>query len=191
MFTNHVVLEKLGISWTLAKCFLVVAAALLGVSAVLFVILFKHTKASVRRLSKDEATLVTVYGRASDVGLDPNPAALAGYGMVGGAAELKMDIDGLRNAARRRDWTTFWFWPIMLTTFISSIWSAVAAGLVAAGQGQGFLMVLLSAFVGLFLLIVWFMPWAAVYTNIDAGTAGATPGGAVQTRPGQSRPPER
>lgn len=191
MFTNHVVMEKLGVSWTLARCFLVVAVALFGVSAVLFAILFKHTKAGVRRLSKDEATLVTVYGRGAEVGLDPNPAALAGYGMVGGAAELKMDIDGLRNAARRRDWTTFWFWPIMLTTFVSSIWSALAAGLVAAGQGRGFLMVLLSAFVGLFLLIVWFMPWAAIYTNIDAGTAGTAGGPPVQTRPGQPRPPER
>ena len=38
MLKNHVVLEKLGISWTLAMCFLVGAAVLCSLSAILFAI---------------------------------------------------------------------------------------------------------------------------------------------------------
>ena len=193
MLKNHVVLEKLGISWTLAMCLLVGAAVLCGLSAMLFAILFKHTKASVRRLSKDEAAMVALYARTAEIQPGPVPVIVGAHGMTGAAAELKIDIDSLRNAARRGDWMTFWIWPIMLTGFVSGVGAALAAGLVAAGEGQGFLMILLLGFVGLFVSFVWFMPWAAVYTKIDLGTAGAgtTPGGSPSGLGRSPRSPER
>lgn len=193
MFKNHVVLEKMGISWTLGMCMGIAAAVLLGISAILFVVLFRHTKARARRLSKEEAAMVALYGRTGDIQPGPPPTIIGAYGTAGVAAELKIDIEGYREAARRGDWMTFWLFPIMGTCFPTSIGLAIAAPFIAWGDGEAFPVIMLLAFVGLFVGIVWFMPWAAIYTNIDRPTGGTatTSGAAGQPDLGSPRPPER
>jgi hypothetical protein len=77
-------------------------------------------------------------------------------------------IDDLRLAARRGDWMTFWLSPLLMTSAIFSFF--FTAGLLFA-DAPG--LIWGGAYAPLFLMLAmfWFMPWAAIYTNIDAGTA--------------------
>jgi hypothetical protein len=49
MFENVVVVQRFGISWTLAKSFAVLGVGLMVLAVLLFRALFKHTKGAVRR----------------------------------------------------------------------------------------------------------------------------------------------
>jgi hypothetical protein len=41
---------------------------------------------------------------------------------VGASGEISISIDGLRQAARRGDWLTFWLWPILITCAFGGAW---------------------------------------------------------------------
>jgi len=172
MFSNGVLLQRFGVSWTVAKCCTVVGVALLALSAVLFYVLLKHVKGKARRLDPEEASRVAFYGRSTATpGLDEVVHGPA----VGVGVEIKFGIDDLRLAARRGDWMTFWMSPLLITTFILGLTSIITAGLLAAAA-PGLIFAVAYIPLCLMLLIFWFMPWAAIYTNIDAGTARASQG---------------
>jgi hypothetical protein len=167
MFSNGVVLQRFGVSWTVARCCIVIGVALVALSGVLFSVLFKHMKGKARRLEPEEASRVAFYGRST---ASPGVDEVVQGRAVGVGVEIKFGIDDLRLAARRGDWMTFWLSPLLITTFILGLTSLITAGLVAA-SAPGLIVAVAYIPLGLMLLIFWFMPWAAIYTNIDAGTA--------------------
>ncbi|HVZ34613.1 MAG TPA: hypothetical protein VG963_19425, partial [Polyangiaceae bacterium] len=89
-------------------------------------------------------------------------------GAVGASGEIHAGIDDLRQAARRGDWLMFWLWPILFSCAFGGMWFLSAGLLLDAPR---WLWVLITAFILLPIGCVWFAAWAAIYTNIDAGTA--------------------
>ncbi|HEY4184574.1 MAG TPA: hypothetical protein VGP07_05860 [Polyangia bacterium] len=164
MFENVVVTQRFGVSWTMARCSAIVGAGLMVLAALLFWALFKHSKGTVRRLAPEEAGRVALYGRGAQA---PGPEeVIKGVG-VGAGVELNANIDGLRKAARRGDWTTFWLWPLLLSSACIGVWFMFTAILLAA-SAPGLIEGVLSLLILLMLFVAWFMPWAAVHTNIDS-----------------------
>jgi hypothetical protein len=161
MLENPELFQALGISWTVAKCFAAAAVFLFLVSALLFTVLFKHTRGKVRRLSPEEAGRVARYAAIPS----SEPRLIDGKG-VGAEAELSYNIDTLRKAAGRGDWLTFWGFPGCFACFFGSFWCCFMA--IAALTHSGFVAIVISVTLGLMLaLSSVFMPWAAIYTDID------------------------
>ena len=80
--------------------------------------------------------------------------------------EASVNIDTLRQMAKRGEWSSFWSWPIMLSGFFGGIQLLGTAALLFAGKlGAVLLLNLCFAPITLF---GWFMAWAALYTKIDA-----------------------
>lgn len=101
---------------------------------------------------------------------DPHdqPSIAIGRG-VGVRREASINIDGLRQLAKQGEWGLFWCWPCMLTlVFLGMQLLCVAASM--ADRQLVFALAGASVCVPA-ILIAWFMPWAAVYTQIDADTA--------------------
>lgn len=98
---------------------------------------------------------------------DPNDYAdvATSYGS-GVRNEASVNIDTLRQMAKRGEWAQFWSWPIMLSGFFGGIQLLGTAGLLFGGK-PGAALILNLCFAPLTLL-GWFMAWAALYTNIDA-----------------------
>lgn len=159
----------LGINWTLTKCLIVVGTFLVLLGAGLFIVLFKHVKGKAQRMGREEG-----WDFLMNAGLprtDKNNIVLWAGPAVGVKAELNCNIDTLRNAARRGDWLTFWLWPIML-----SCWSIGMFVLVGAVLPRKPIFIVLTALLPAFMMFVaWFMPWAAIYTNIDLNADGPSP----------------
>jgi hypothetical protein len=98
---------------------------------------------------------------------DPNDYAdvATSYG-TGVRNEASVNIDTLRQMAKRGEWGQFWSWPVMHTGFFGGIQLLGTAGLLFAGKvGTAWIFNLCFAPITLF---GWFMVWAALYTNIDA-----------------------
>ncbi|HET7540673.1 MAG TPA: hypothetical protein VFK05_12400 [Polyangiaceae bacterium] len=158
--------QAFGISWSPALCFGVAAAGTFLVSAVSFAILFKHKKGAARRLSPEEAARVAYSepARADAVELEWATRSKA----VGVEVQLDMNIDSLRNAARRGDWLTFWLSPLVFSSFFTAgLFFSLAVMLAFSAPLS--LLLIVAAFLALPVLIIWFMPWAALYTKIDLG----------------------
>ena len=79
---------------------------------------------------------------------------------------MSMDIDGLRRAARRGDWMSFFLWPISMSCWIIGMWLVFTAFLLYTPSG--FWVMVSIVFLGME-GITLFMPYAAIFTNIDAG----------------------
>jgi hypothetical protein len=130
------------------------------VGSALFIGLFKHVKGKAQRMSEEEALDFVM--NATRSGADPRTSPVWGAA-VGVKAELTANINTLRQAARRGDWLTFWLWPSILSGWSIGVWLLFMAffrrDLVIA-----FLVTVVPAFI---LFVAWFMPWAAIYTNID------------------------
>jgi len=183
MFTNSVLFSAGGISFTVVKCFLGAGVALVGLSALVFVILFKHNHGVVKRMSREEAAWMHVYGREQYWDDIHDPAMVKAVGVTGRTVEITFDIDSLRNAYRRGDRMTFWLSPILFTCWGVAVWLLLMSGLMAVEIPFGF-QIAVTAFVFLFLLLPWFMAWAAVNTNIDLGKAGSGAAATSQAAPG-------
>lgn len=171
MFTNGVLFNAGGISFTLVKCFFAGAAVLGVVTALLFAFLFKRTHGVVKRMSPDEAARAAVYGMGQswDDMRDPVVGVKA-IGATGRSVEISFDIDGLRNAYRSGDRKTFWLAPIMFTCWGSAFWLTFIAAMILGEVPVG-LQVMITVILFLFIAVPWFMVWAAVNTNIDLGKA--------------------
>jgi len=181
MLRDGGLLQKLDVPWSATKCCLVLGLVLAAVSAVLFYVLFKHVKGKVRRLDPHEAGRVAFYGRSTATeGVDEVIQADG----VGVGAEIKFGIDDLRQAARRGDWMTFWLSPLLMTSGIFAFFFIFTAGLLFA-DAPGLIWGVAYTPLFLMLAMFWFMPWAALYTNIDAGTA-RTPRTSAPGAPGRA-----
>ncbi|HTQ03521.1 MAG TPA: hypothetical protein VMI54_06675 [Polyangiaceae bacterium] len=149
------------------------SVGLFALAALTFWIVFKHVGAQARRLDREEAGEFALYGASTGA---PNPDELASFQktVIGPAAgtevELHFGIDDLREAHRAGDWKIFWLWPVAMSSFVGAIAGLLEAAMLLAGAPWG-IQLAVGAFVFLFVAVIWFMPWAAVHTKIDLGTA--------------------
>jgi len=178
MSGNSVLFHWLDINWTLTKCLAVAGVLLMLVGAALFIGLFKHVKGKVQRMSEEEA-LDSVLN-ATRTGGDIRTSPVLGKA-VGVKAELNCNIDTLRRAARRGDWLTFWLWPSMMSC--GSI--GICLLLLAFVPRQPIFIVLTSLMPAFIIFVAWFMPWAAIYTNIDLNADAQPPAADDRAQPPQ------
>jgi hypothetical protein len=163
---NPVLVRAFGVDWTVATCFGTSSAGLLVAAVALFVVLAKRAKAVWVPLDPEEASRLAFYGRTSGDPVEPDEVI---HGKaVGRGIEIKIDIDGLRKAARRGDWITFWFWPLGLSCAFAAPWFGTVAVFFAT-EGPAWVLAVVSLFFLGFIGLFWFLPWAALYTNIDLG----------------------
>jgi len=184
MFTNSVVFNAGGIPFTLVKCFLGAAVILVGLSAVLFVVLFKHSHGVVKRMSQQEAAEAMVYGIQRSYEFNPDPiVGVKAIGATGRSVEITFDIDGLRNSYHRGDRMAFWLPPILVTCWAAAFWLGFIGAMLALDVPVGF-QVMVTVLLFLFMAVPWFMAWAAVNTNIDLGKAGSGAAASAGSTPG-------
>jgi hypothetical protein len=166
MFKNPFLFHALGTDWRLSKFCVACGLAVMLIGVLFFVALAFHTKAHWRRLSSADAANVAFHGSSGRGEVLP---ATTGVGVAGAEIQLTMDIDGLRRAARRGDWMSFFLWPISMSCWIIGTWLVFTAFLLYTPPG-------FWVMVSIFLLgmegITLFMPYAAIFTNIDAGVDG-------------------
>jgi len=149
-----------GLEWTPAAWCLLAAFAVLAIagSALAYIL---TTSGRTRAMTSDELTDRMMRYDPSDY---PNVATSHGAGV---RRESTVNIDTLRQIAKRGEWLLFWCWPIMLSGFFGGIQLLSTAALLFLAKPQVALIVnLCFAPVTLF---GWFFAWAALYTNIDAG----------------------
>ncbi len=170
MFPNPLLLQRFGVSWTLAKVFAIAGVSLWAMSALLFYVLFKHMNGKVRRLEPYEAGRVAL-GRGADIQRPDD--VMEGKG-VGVGVQTSFGIDDLRQAARRGDRMMFWLCPLLLSgAFLG--FSCISNAAFAVASVPGPIAGIVDGFLLLMVLFPWFLAWAAIYTNIDAGTARPVP----------------
>jgi len=162
----------LDIDWTLTKCLAAAGVFLMLVGGGLFFVLFKHVKGKVGRTSRAEVwdDINSSFG----VGIRTDflaPTMLYAGPAAGVKVQLKANIDSLRQAARRGDWLTFWLWPSLLSSWSIGVWLLF----MAFCRRELLLAILISVIPGFILLVAWFMPWAAIYTNIDLNADAQQP----------------
>jgi len=164
IFSDPILFRALGTRWYLSKFCLVAGFLLMVIGGLFGVVLALHTKARWRRLSAAEAADVA-FNPARSAGAT---ATAASVGTAGAEIQMSIDIDGFRQAARRGDWLTFMLWPIMLSCWVIGVWMVLSTFLLHMPPGFWVLVtVVMFALEGLCL----FMPFAALFTNIDAGTS--------------------
>jgi hypothetical protein len=177
---NDVLIRQFGVDWTVSKCFAVAGGLFLVGGGVLFAVLVKHTGAKSYRLSPQEVgQLLSETSRGRDDPPEGIPYAHL-QGARGVGIKLSFTISSLRAAAKRADWLTFWGAPACFVSWFSGLWLVLLSILLAASAPL-WLRISISAFMALMVAIVLFMPWAAIYTDIEKDTE-ATP---------SSRPPAR
>jgi hypothetical protein len=180
LFDNPILFRAWDIDWSVVKVCLVTGAFLWLLSILCGWILVRHTRAEWQRMSSAEAAdLAANAGRAPHERFGQVYAGKA----VGASVEVHAGIDDLRRAARRGDWLTFWLWPILLSCAFGGCWLFFSGCLLADRSHWviSVVWILLTIFCVAAFGAGWFMPWAALYTNIDAGTARSIPG--EQARP--------
>lgn len=177
LFDNPVLFRAGGIEWSTIKVCLASGVFLLLLTGLLVWILASHTKgAKWETMSSVEAADLAVNaGRAPHERFGQVYAGKA----VGKSGEISAGIDDLRQAARRGDWLTFWLWPITMSCGSVGAWFIFSALTLSAPRA---LWVAITVFCLLLAGLNWFMAWAAIYTNIDAGTARKVP--SEEARPG-------
>jgi len=162
IFSDPVLFRALGTRWYLSKLCLAAGFLLMLMGGLFGVVLALHSKARWRRLSAAEAADVA-FNPARSAG---GSATAASAGTAGAEIEMSIDIDGFRQAARRGDWLTFILWPMALSCWIIGMWLMFSTFLLHMPPGIWVLVtVVMLAVEGLCL----FMPFAAIFTNIDAG----------------------
>jgi hypothetical protein len=164
MFSNPILFPGPGLSWTLARCCVAAGLLLMLLGALLFLILFKHVRGKVERLSPEEAGELAANAARRDV---VPTIRMKGVGV---SAQLSFNIDTLRQAARRGDWLTFWLAPGMFVVWFIGVWLMCMAFAIA--EGSRAMAVVVSVFMTLLVLVPPFMSWAAIYTTIDMDTDG-------------------
>jgi hypothetical protein len=166
LFDNPILFRAWGTDWYVTKICVVTGVGLLLLAGLFGWILARHTKgAKWETLSSREAADVAVNaGRAPHERLGQVYAGKA----VGASGEIHAGIDDLREAARRGDWLTFLLWPVLFSCGFGGAWLFFSGLTLSAPRA---LWVLVTLFCVPVVGISWFMAWAAIYTNIDAGTA--------------------
>jgi hypothetical protein len=160
---DPIVFHLFGISWSLGGCGIVLGGIFTIAAVIQFVILFKHLGGKPQRLSHREAERVAFYGgnlESTQVEAIHGPA-------VGVGVELNWDISTLRKAARRGDWLTFWLFVTMPASWIFGP-GLVAVSVFLIARSPPWAVIGIGAVLLLGLAVFWFVPFAAIYTNLDA-----------------------
>jgi len=159
---SPVLFRWLGIGWTSTTCMLAAGLSFMLLGVILFLILFKHTKSKVERMSDQETRDFIEYGELTEPYGPPRSMQAVGP-VVGAKAVMAANINTLRQAARAGDWLKFWLWPCM-----GSCWSIGLGLFITAVCPRDIGLIIVIWLVPAFLVFVaWFMAWAAIYTNID------------------------
>jgi hypothetical protein len=164
---NAFLFEAFDIRWTVARALGALAALLLLLAFGVFLpyILVRHGRA--RSMTADELAYM---GRR-----DPGEIRMNYVGARGGRIEASASIDTLRRLAKRGDWALFCAWPAMLSCGGMSFVCGCMAWAVSEPK-MSWIMTGVAAFILLtFVGIALFMPWAALYTNIDLDVDGPDP----------------
>jgi hypothetical protein len=150
------------IAMSSAVVWCLIAAGLLVTSAGLPLFYVLRTRGRVRAMTRNE-----IVNRMMRSDPSERPDYATGVG-VGVRVEASIGIDALRNAAKRGDWKLFWCWPLIMFGFGFGLQMLFIA---CASYFHQPVFALAAALVCVpFGLSGWFMAWAALYTNIDAGT---------------------
>lgn len=180
---NPVLFRWLDINWTLNKCLIVSGVFLILVAGCIFIVLFRHVKGKVERMSKEE--IGDSMFNAAKLSSEPRTKVLWVGPAVGVKAEISCNIDTLRQAARRGDRLTFWLWPCLLSCWSLGIWSVLMG--IAPLRRDPLLAILITLIPAFILFVAWFMPWAAIYTQIDLNASLQPPAPSGDQAP----PPQR
>ena len=165
MVENSVLGVLFGISVTVVKLTLAVGLSLLFTAALLFWRLVRHTQVRSQPLSPDElGYLLTGPHPAGE-----QPIYAKAFGATGRSVRLSFNIDTLRNAYKRHDYFLFWGAPAAIASWFLGFWV-----LLSAIELPWVLFLVISAVLAVPIAIFVFMPWAAVYTNIDLGADSPT-----------------
>jgi hypothetical protein len=177
LFDKPVLFRAGGIDWSVMKVCLSTGIFLWVLAGLFAWILASHTKAAKWETmsSVEAADLAVNAGRAPHERFGQIYAGKA----VGKSGEINAGIDDLRQAARRGDWLTFWLWPLSISCAFGGAWLFFSGITLSAPRGIWIILTLVLLPMTCF---GWFMAWAAIYTNIDAGKARPLP--SEEARPG-------
>jgi hypothetical protein len=164
MFEDPFLFHALGTHWRLSKFCVACGGALMLVGVLFALVLAVHTKTHWRKLNATEAARVAFHAARAPGEVLP-AGNVASVGARGAEIQMSIDIDGFRRAARRGDWLTFFLWPISLSCWIIGMWMVFTAFMLYMPPAAW---VILSIFVLVMEGICLFMPFAALFTNIDA-----------------------
>jgi hypothetical protein len=178
MVENVLLFEAFDIRWTLARTLAAAAGAFLlfAFGVLLPYILVSHGRK--RAMTSDELAYM---GRH-----DPDEVRMNYVGARGARVEARASIDTLRRLAKRGDWALFCAWPSMMTAGGMSFVCGCLAE--AVSEPKAFwLFTGIAAFIALVFVGIGglFMPWAALYTNIDLGVDGPDPDSRLSAGPTQ------
>jgi hypothetical protein len=169
LLENSVLGVLFGISVTVVKLTLAVGLSLLFTAGLLFWRLVRHTKVRSQPLSQDElGDLLTGPHHAGE-----QLVYAKAFRATGRSVQFSFNIDTLRNAYKRHDYFLFWCAPAAIASWFLGFWV-----LMLAIELPLVLFLVISVVLVAPIAILVFMPWAAVYTNIDLGadSPNGTPG---------------
>jgi hypothetical protein len=159
MLKNPVLFHAFNIEWTVLYVMFATSALSLLVGGALLTYVLRREG----RKRALEAQELETLGRTPD----GNPVRMHWVGAQGSRVEAKADLETLRRAAERGDWALFWAWPCLLISWGSGFGLFFSA-LSILDPKEWQLYVFLGGGSGLlFAAFGVFMPWAALYTNID------------------------
>jgi hypothetical protein len=166
LFDDPVLFRAWGTDWYVTKICVVTGVFLWVMAGRIGWGLARHTKAMQWQTmsSAEAADLAVNAGRAPHERLGQVYAGKA----VGVSGEISFGVDDLRQAAHRGDWLTFLLWPVLFSCAFGGGWFFFTGLTLSMPR---------AVWIALTILLVpmtgfgWFMAWAAIYTNIDAGTA--------------------
>jgi hypothetical protein len=171
LFDDPVLFRAWGTDWYVTKFCLATGVGLLLLAGLFGWILASHTKGAKWEAlsSREAADLAVNAGRAPHERVGQVYAGKA----VGVSGEISFGIDDLRQAARGGDWLTFWLFPIVFSCGFGGMWFFFSGLTLSLPRA---IWIFLTLFCATAVGVVWFMAWAAIYTNIDAGTARKSSG---------------
>ena len=159
MLENPVLFQAFDIEWTVFKSMLALSA--LGFLTGGLTLTYLLRRAGTKR-ALDEEELQTL-GRTPD----GNPVRMHWVGAKCARVEARADLDTLRRAAERGDWALFWAWPCFLISW-GGAFGVLFSAMSILDPKEWPVYIFTGGAAGLFFIIVGlFMPWAALYTNID------------------------
>lgn len=157
MLEDRVLFHVGGESWTLSSTSLVLGLALIVFGGILLALLLARHGQRRRLVGRDASGIAFNAEKLGELRTIHGPAR-------GVEIRVRFTIGDLRRARQAGDSLVFWGVPAMLTTLCSGFCLVSLWGALVMGEAM-----LLSGYVLLIpmFLIACFMPWAAVYTELE------------------------
>jgi hypothetical protein len=166
LFKDSDLLSTLGSHWSLTKFGLVSAAFLMLLALASGAALKRHTRAPSRRLNEAEAADFVFNVTSSD---DELHEQVYQGKAVGAEVRMHLDIDGIRAAAKRGDWTLLWLWLVAWVSFGGSLWLVFSVALLhpPSSSTDFGMWIAVSIFMLAFTAMLPVMMWLALFTKFD------------------------